>query len=271
MCDSLSASDVNLERKKERRKRKKFNLSWLEVMTKSKLQLLSDKPWLVWSDLNDVLPTHILILSAHLLSCTLSSPRPHYPCALQSGPGPTAIDTVINWSLSMTGVSELWNGQGHSLSCDSDQRTLRGTHKPANLSRCMLGHCPPLNDLEYLTRWVSDLASPSQMQYKVWYENIGPGWISVLGSLGGPSFPSFMYFDTCSIQISTLSDWHETNWWPFPKPRQLHGCIRIDFEIPPIQHYWQYSQVSWYPLQFPVSSDHRLVLSWLRAALISWS
>jgi hypothetical protein len=126
---------------------------------------------------------------------------------------------------------------GHSLSCDSDQRTLRGTHKPANLSRYISGHCPPLNNLEYLTRWVSDLVSLSQKQYKVWYKNIDLGWISVLGFLGGPLFPLFIYFVMCSIQIFTLSNWHETNWWPFHKPRQPYGYVRIDFEILPIWHY----------------------------------
>jgi len=30
-------------------------------------------------------------------------------------------------------------------------------------------------------------------------------------------------------------------------------CVRINFKIPPIWHYWQYPQVFWHPLQFSVS------------------
>ena len=60
---------------------------------------------------SDVLPTHIIIPPAHLLSRTLSSSRPRYPCALQSGPGPIAIDPVafrnIVRAVGMCGVAEV--------------------------------------------------------------------------------------------------------------------------------------------------------------------
>lgn len=54
--------------------------------------------------------------------------------------------------------------------------------------------------------------------------------------------PSFMYFDTRSIQICTLSDWHEAN-----QPESRQPRVRINLNPPNST-----LQASWYPYN-PVS------------------